>query len=172
MKELIKKILREMSEESDLQRCSSNKEITDVLKSFTLFRTGMCNQKNVKPNTKEYRVNLCGTFFTKSDQGVPLDQACTQIILDEYNDDNIRWYFNTYMEFKPYCNVFKPNTCEDIKMMSSKSVNKIPTINSQMSELNPMKQIQVPTTQKNQSLLDKTKDIVGKTIYNVRKKFE
>jgi hypothetical protein len=35
-----------------------------------------------------------------------------------------------------------------------------------------MKQIQVPTTQKNQSLLDKTKDAVGKTIYNVRKKFE
>ena len=100
MKELIKKILREMSEESDLQRCSSNKEITDVLKSFTLFRTGMCNEKNVKPNTKEYRTNLCGTFFTKSDQGVPLDQACTQIILDEYNFPSFLINSVTIVEFK------------------------------------------------------------------------
>jgi hypothetical protein len=203
MRELIKKILREELETNDIksniQYCSSNKEIKDVLGIFTYWRTGMCNKiildkilNNIKKYKNEperlkyyqdqytYENKKCGSDalrYNKTEYGLKSDQACTESMLSDYMDDRIRGAFNTYMNYRDGCFIFKPETCsETLQSMSSKAVQKLENPNLQKpQELKPVTSLVLqnqPDTlgQKTQKIVDKVKMGASKLAIDAKQK--
>lgn len=55
MRELIRKILKEEAESQNFQQlCSSNQEVNEMMKTFTVWRSGLCNKTAI--DTPEYNV--------------------------------------------------------------------------------------------------------------------
>ena len=203
MKELIKKILREELEtsevQSNIQYCSNNKEIKDVLGMFTYWRTGMCNKivlDKILNNIKKYKNDperlkyyqdqyryeneKCGSDelrYNKTEYGLKSDQACTESMLSDYTDERIRGAFNRYMKYKDGCFVFKPQTCsEPLQNMSSKAIKTLENPNLQKpQELKPITPMVVqnqPDTlgKKTQKIVDKVKMGASKLAIDAKQK--
>ncbi len=100
MKELIKKILREQVDiQSNIIACKENQTVNEYLKTFTLWRTAICNQDTFK--TPEERAKLISQNFKGQDR-IKLDDG-TEITKIDYEqklsndyDERIEMCYSQY----------------------------------------------------------------------------
>jgi hypothetical protein len=100
MKELIRRILREQVDiQSNISICKENQTVNEYLKTFTLWRTAICNQDTFK--TPEERAKLISQNFKGKDK-ITLDDG-TEITKVNYEqklsndyDERIEMCYSQY----------------------------------------------------------------------------
>jgi hypothetical protein len=87
MRELIRKILREAAESRNFQEsCSSDEGINEMMKTFTIWRTALCNQ-NTFPNIQE----LSKKYFSNSDTITVKDEKTGEVKTYKKSDYEKKW---------------------------------------------------------------------------------
>ena len=100
MKELIKKILREQVDiQSNITACKENQTVNEYLKTFTLWRTAICNQDTFK--TPEERAKLISQNFKgqdriKFDDGTEITKIDYEQKLSNDYDERIEMCYSQY----------------------------------------------------------------------------
>jgi len=125
------------------------------------------------------RLNMCGSPYNQTDTKIESDQACnSEIVKNDYNNDEIREKFNSYMKFPPRCHASYPNTCieynQDLSHIDSKKVDKL-DINLNQPEIKTSANInQIPNDKKNLLIqnirkgFEKIKQNLSYQIYNLK----
>jgi len=201
MRDLIIKILREQVQEDYIkgyiQSCSTNEEIKLTLGTFAVWRYGNCRKsivdnyiekKEKNKNNPEllkvyddlisYENNKCGSIETRPTQELdkPGSMACSELIIKEYLDDEIRKNYNRFSSSREGCFVFRPNTCQEpIKNINSRTVDKLELAKQEELKLKtPLTIPQVPVNKvkgKTEDVVNKAKYIAGKAVTDIKNKF-
>lgn len=201
MRDLILKILREQVQEDYIksysQSCSTNEDIKQTLGTFAVWRYGQC-RKSIIDNyikTKEknknnpqllkiyddlisYENNKCGNIENRPTQELdrPASMACSELIIKEYLDDEIRKNYNKFSSSLEGCFVFRPNTCQEpIQKINSRTVNKLELAKQEELQLKtPLTLPQTPVNKfksKTEDIVNKTKYVAGKAVTDIKNKF-
>ena len=100
MKELIKKILREQVDiQSNISVCKENQMVNEYLKTFTLWRTAICNQDTFKTPEERARLiaqNFKGKDKIKLDDGSEIAKIDYEQKLNNDYDERIQMCYSQY----------------------------------------------------------------------------
>jgi hypothetical protein len=100
VKELIKKILREQVDiQSNISVCKENQMVNEYLKTFTLWRTAICNQDTFKTPEERARLiaqNFKGKDKIKLDDGSEIAKIDYEQKLNNDYDERIQMCYSQY----------------------------------------------------------------------------
>lgn len=177
MRELIRKILRETAESQNFQElCSSSEEASEMIKTFTLFRTSFCHKDSFNKYNEAERTKICGE---PSEVFIRGNEACSSsIIKNQYENPQLRENFNKYANLPTGCNVSDIRTCrEKVDLTPIKSKDAPKAIEGPKTEPKLMKQTSVPLPQVDTKLLQKIKKAfvnltnnINYTTYKIKQK--